>query len=74
MNLVTVKVISEMLMVSPSTIYQWAETSSIPCYKIKGALRFSENEVLDWIKNCKREPRRGKMGYLRPAAPEGKVK
>ena len=60
MKLVTVKVISEMLMVSPSTVYQWAETSSIPYYKINGALRFSEQEVLEWIKNCKKEPRRVK--------------
>ena len=56
LKLITVKEISEMLMVSPSTIYQWAETSSIPCYKINGALRFSEKEVLEWIIDCKKEP------------------
>jgi excisionase family DNA binding protein len=74
MKLVTVKVISEMLMVSPSTVYQWAETSAIPCYKINGALRFSEKEVFEWIMDCKRDPLGSKIIALRPIAPERRLR
>lgn len=55
MKLLTVKEISEMLQVKPSTIYVWTEQRLIPHFKLNGALRFSETEILTWIKNCKKE-------------------
>lgn len=55
MRLLTVKDVSEMIQAKPATIYQWAETGVIPCFKINGLLRFSEDDILTWIKNCKKE-------------------
>ena len=55
MKLVRVKEISELLMIKPSTLYQWAELGQIPCLKLNGCLRFDLDEVLQWIKDCKRE-------------------
>ena len=56
MKLVGVKEISELLTIKKSTVYQWAELGLIPCYKINGAVRFSEKEVLEWVQSCRREP------------------
>ncbi len=73
MKLLTVKEVSEILRVKTSTIYQWAETEEIPCFKLNGCLRFSEDEILAWIKDCKkksylayntladRRPRKGRL-------------
>jgi excisionase family DNA binding protein len=56
MNLLTVKEIADILKVKHSTIYAWSEQRLIPCIKINGALRFSETEILSWLKNCKNSP------------------
>jgi excisionase family DNA binding protein len=55
MKLITIKQVSEMINVKPSTLYQWAELGQIPCIKINGALRFDIEDVLNWIKSCKKE-------------------
>ena len=55
-SFVSVKKISELLMVKEKTIYQWAETGMIPCYKMNGVLRFAIHEVQEWVKSCKKEP------------------
>lgn len=54
-SFVSVKRISELLMVKEKTIYQWAETGAIPCYKLNGVLRFAINEVMEWVSSCKKE-------------------
>ncbi len=55
MKLLTVKDIAEIIKAKPSTIYAWAEQGVIPCFKLNGLLRFSEGEVLEWIKShCKK--------------------
>ena len=56
MKLITIKEVSELLNVRPSTLYQWAELGQIPCVKINGALRFDIEDVLNWIKECKKIP------------------
>jgi excisionase family DNA binding protein len=56
MRLLSVKEISEMLRVKSKTIYQWAELGQIPCLKINGLLRFSEEEVRAWISDCRLGP------------------
>ena len=56
MKLLTVKNVADLIQAKPSTIYQWAEQGSIPCFKLNGILRFSEEEILTWIKDCKRIP------------------
>ncbi|MFZ3136719.1 MAG: helix-turn-helix domain-containing protein [Thermodesulfovibrionales bacterium] len=55
MKLITIKEVSEMIGVKPSTLYQWAELGQIPCIKINGALRFDIEDVLNWIKSCKKK-------------------
>ena len=54
MKLITIKEVSEFLNVKPSTLYQWAELGQIPCIKLNGALRFDFEDVLNWIKSCKK--------------------
>ena len=54
MKLVTVKEVSEMMNVRPSTLYQWAELGQIPCVKINGALRFDLEDIVKWIESCKK--------------------
>jgi excisionase family DNA binding protein len=56
MRFLTVKEVSEIIKVKPSTIYQWAELGQIPCLKLNGLLRFSEDDLMEWIKKCKKEP------------------
>lgn len=53
MKLVGVKEVAEMLGVKPSTLYQWAELGQIPCIKINGCLRFSEEDIKNWLDTCK---------------------
>jgi len=54
MKLVDVKEIAQILNVKHSTLYQWAELGQIPCIKLNGALRFDIEDVLNWIKSCKK--------------------
>ena len=55
MKLVSVKEVSEILNVKPSTLYQWVELGQIPCFKLNGCLRFDIDEIENWIKSCKKE-------------------
>jgi excisionase family DNA binding protein len=55
MKLVDIKEIAEFLHVKPSTLYQWAELGQIPCFKLNGCLRFDMEDIMNWIKSCKKE-------------------
>ena len=55
MKLVGVQEIAHMLNVKPSTVYQWAELGQLPCYKLNGCLRFNVEDVMNWIKSCKKD-------------------
>jgi excisionase family DNA binding protein len=59
MKLLTVKELSEILSVKEKTLYQWAELGQIPCVKLNGTLRFDCEDILAWIKSCKKEPDSG---------------
>lgn len=52
MKLLNAREVSEIIGTKPKTVYQWAGLGQIPSFKINGLLRFSEDEVLRWIKNC----------------------
>ena len=56
MKLLTVKEVSEIINAKPSTIYAWAESGTLPCYKIGGLLRFSEDDIMASIKSSKKDP------------------
>ncbi|CAG0955488.1 hypothetical protein METP3_00468 [Methanosarcinales archaeon] len=53
MQYLTVKQVSELLQLSPSTVYSWAESGKIPSYKINGSIRFSREEIEEWIQKQK---------------------
>jgi excisionase family DNA binding protein len=54
MKLITIKEVSELLNVKPSTVYQWAELGQIPCFKLNGCLRFDIEDIMKWLRSCKR--------------------
>ena len=56
MSLISVKELSQVLNVKPSTIYQWAELRQIPYIKLNGSLRFDLEDIQKWIASCKVEP------------------
>jgi excisionase family DNA binding protein len=55
MKIVTIKELSALLKVKEKTLYQWAELGQIPSVKLNGALRFDLEDVMRWIKDCKKE-------------------
>ena len=59
MRLLTVKDVAEMLAVKEKTLYQWAESRQIPCFKLNGALRFDLDDIQKWIASCKNTPSGG---------------
>ncbi|GAB4422150.1 MAG: hypothetical protein OHK0032_17710 [Thermodesulfovibrionales bacterium] len=72
MRLLTVKDLANLLSVKPKTLYQWAELGQIPCIKLNGTLRFDFNDIVDWIKSCKRQPDSGYNPYIQSRRPKGK--
>ena len=69
MKLIDVKALSEVINVKPSTLYQWAELGQIPCLKLNGCLRFDLDEILGWIKSCKREVSSGYNPLIQARGP-----
>jgi excisionase family DNA binding protein len=53
MQIITIKELSELLKVKEKTLYQWAESKQIPCFKLNGALRFDIKDIQEWIASCK---------------------
>jgi excisionase family DNA binding protein len=47
--LLTIKQLSELLNIKPSTLYSWANQAKIPCRKIHGLIRFDEGEIHHWL-------------------------
>lgn len=48
-ELLSPKELSRVLKVSPVTIYKWVERGVLPCFKLEGVLRFSSDDVLDFL-------------------------
>jgi excisionase family DNA binding protein len=47
--LLTIKQVSELLNIKPSTLYSWANHAKIPCRKIHGLIRFDQEEIHHWL-------------------------
>ncbi len=45
MHLLTVSEVADMLSIKPWTLYRWARTGCIPSVKIRGLLRFREEDI-----------------------------
>lgn len=72
MKLRGVKEISEILNVKLSTVYKWAELGQIPCIKMNGALRFDVEDVLAWVKTCKKNADSGYNPFAQTTRGPGK--
>jgi excisionase family DNA binding protein len=51
MKLLTVKAVAEMLSLSQSRVYEMAG-KELRCYRIGGAIRFSEEQVMEYLSSC----------------------
>jgi len=49
----TVDELAEILNISKITVYRLVETRKIPFYKIKGCIRFSEMDILNFLENSR---------------------
>jgi len=65
-ELLSPKELSRILKISPITVYKWAERGILPSYKLEGVLRFSRDDVLDFLQKRRKvgqkmvnEPRNG---------------
>lgn len=74
MKLLSVNDIASMLNVKPSTLYQWAELGQIPCIKLNGCLRFDLDDIMKWIKSCKKESESGYNSFIQTRGPGREVK
>jgi len=65
-ELLSPKELSRILKISPITVYKWAERGILPSYKLEVVLRFSRDDVLDFLQKRRKvgqkmvnEPRNG---------------
>ena len=58
-NFLTVDQLAKLLAVKKKTIYGWVETEKIPYHKFVGSVRFSPDEIKNWVK-ARRRPAKGK--------------
>ena len=59
MNLFTVQQAAERLAISPSLFYQEVSKGKIRYYRLgRNALRFSEEQIMEYLSNCMVEARR----------------
>ena len=54
---VNIKSISEILGVSPKTIYHWTHCGSIPHYRLPKGIRFRVSEIESWMQRRRRKLR-----------------
>lgn len=56
-ELLTVKELSELLKISPRTLYDWTHTEFIPHCKFGKVVRFSVSDIEKWLQKRKRKGR-----------------
>ena len=49
-KLLKVEQLSEIIQVSPSTIYHWTQADFIPHYRLPKGIRFKVSEIERWVK------------------------
>jgi len=50
-KLLKVEQLSEIIQISPSTIYHWTQAEFIPHYKFPKGIRFKVEEIERWLNN-----------------------
>jgi len=48
--------IAEVMNISKTTLYRLVQTRKIPFYKIKGCVRFSKTDILEYLENHRIKP------------------
>ncbi len=56
-KLLKVEQLSEIIQVSPSTIYHWTQADFIPHYKFPKGIRFRLSDIDNWLKRRKHNGR-----------------
>jgi len=56
-KLLTITQLSDLLQLSPSTIYEWTHAGFIPHYKFRKGLRFRQADIEEWLRRKKRRGR-----------------
>lgn len=51
--LLTIREVSQLLHLKPSTLYLWASQGRIPCFKLHGLVRFSREDLDQWLESCR---------------------
>lgn len=60
MQLLTVTQVAESLSISPSLVYSEVAIGRLRCYRLgRGALRFSEEQIQEYLRSCACEPTPG---------------
>ena len=69
MRLIGIKELSGILNVKPSTLYQWAELGQIPSIKLNGCLRFDLEDILSWVRSCKKDAESSYNPFIQARGP-----
>ena len=63
--LLTVDEVAELFRVSKNSIYRMVQSGMLPFYKIGGAMRFAESDILAFLEHVKHKPWNEKF-YIEP--------
>lgn len=53
LKLLNVQEVADLIVVKPSTIYQWTHQGYIPHIKVGKVVRFDRNDILKWLNRLK---------------------
>jgi len=59
--LMTLSDVAEFLQIAERTVYQWAQRSQIPSFKLGNVWRFKRSDLEHWIEDRKRETPRAAL-------------
>jgi len=51
--LLTIREVSQLLNIKPSTLYLWAAQGRMPCFKLQGLVRFRREDLDQWLESCR---------------------
>ena len=51
--LLTIREVSQLLHIKPSTLYAWAAQGRMPCFKLHGLVRFHREDIDQWLESCR---------------------
>ena len=51
--LLTIREVSQLLHIKPSTLYAWAGQGRLPCFKLHGLVRFRREDLDQWLESCR---------------------